>query len=407
MNFLKNLFKSNQTPGPTDGYWYEPVSPTSAAGVRVTHDKAMQIATVYSCVNLLANSIASLPLMVYRRLPDGGKQEAADHPLYNLLKYQPNDWQTKFNFTQMMVGHLALRGNYYAEILTDRGGSVTGLLPLNPARMKVELLKNDTVRYTYQDEQGREIRYLPGELLRVHGLSSDGLTGMSVIQQARETFGSAIQTQEYANRFFANDARPGGILKSDTPIDEKSRTANKESWERAHRGAKNAHKVAILYGLNWQQVGMSNSDSQFLETRKFNRSEICGLFGVPPHLIADLERATFSNIEHQDIGYYKHTIRPWLVNIEQSIKRDLITEPDVFAEFKIDGLLRGDSKSRSEYYAKALGSGGTRGWMTQNEVRALENLNPMDGGDELPQPITKGTESPAQGTEDDEDDENA
>jgi HK97 family phage portal protein len=340
---------------------------------------------VYSCIKVLSEGIASLPISVYRRLPDGGKEEATDHPLYNLLKYQPNSIQTKFNFVQMMTGHLGLRGNFYAEMVVGPNGQVQELVPLHPGRITTEILTNRELRFRYWDESGKEKLYRQGDLFRVHNLSSDGIKGISVIEQVRDTFGSAQQTQEYASRFFANDAKPGGILKAAQPMDDKIRQANREAWEKAHRGAKNAHKVAILYGLDWQSVGMTNEDSQFLETRKFTRSEICGLFGVPPHMIGDLERATFSNIEHQDIAFYKHTIRPWLVNIEQSIKRDLILEDDVFAEFNADGLLRGDAKTRSEVYASALGSGGHQPYMTVNEVRAKENLNPIEGGDVLPE----------------------
>jgi len=388
MNFLKALWKmASEPPGPGSDFWYQDVSPMSSAGVQVNNGNALQIASVYSCVKVLAESIASLPICIYRQLPEGGKEEAPDHPLAQLLKFQPNGYQTKFNLFQMMVGHLALRGNFYSRKLFGPDGQVQSIIPLNPARMTTELLPNYSLRFKYTNDSGQPVPYNQGDIFRVNNLSDDGIKGFSVIEKVRDTFGGAMQTQEYANRFFANDARPGGVLSSDKPVDEKVRDANRTSWEKAHRGAKNAHKVAILYGLTWQQVGMSNEDSQFLETRKFGRSEICGLFGVPPHMIGDLERATFSNIENQDIGFYKHTIRPWLVNIEQAIKRDLILEDDIFVEFKIDGLLRGDANSRSAYFQKALGAGNSPAWMTPNEVRALENLNPIEGGDDLPKPI--------------------
>lgn len=378
---IKSIFQ-NQLPGAGSDYWYD--DPINYQSSKINVDRALQIATVYTCVNILASSIASLPLITYRRLPGGGKEEATDHPLYNLLKYTPNDWQTKFTFCQQMVAHAALRGNFYSAIQYNQRGEVVGLEPLIPQRMQVEKLPNGQLRFTYTDDDGRQVRYLQGELLRFHTLTDNGYTGLSVIGQARRTMSLASNTEEYGDAYFSNGARPGGILTSDGPMDTETRNANKESWERAHRGAKNAHKVAVLSSMKFQPITITNEDSQFLETRRFTKEEICGLFGIPPHLAADLSRATFSNIEHQDIGFYKHTIRHWVTNIEQSIKRDLIIEDDIFAEFKVDALLRGDSESRANYYSAALGSGGSPAWMTPNEIRALENLNPINGGDALP-----------------------
>lgn len=388
---FKSFFQS-ATPSAGDDFWYEDAVGGSASGARISPESAMAIAAVYSCVNILASSVASLPLVVYRKLPNGGKEEIPTHPLYNLLKYQPNALQTRYNFMQMLVGHAALRGNFYAEIVYNNQGFIEELYPLNPAKMQVEATRNRGVRFVYWDDEVGKRVYLPSELLRFTGLSSDGVTGLSVVAHARETFGIALQTENYAARFFKNDSKPGGILQSDLPMTAEAQKANRESWERAHRGAANAHKIAVLQGLKFQQIGMTNEDSQFLETRKFTKAEICGIFGIPPHLIADLERSTFSNIEQQDIGFYKHTIRHWVTNIEQTIKRDLILEQDVYAEFKVDALLRGDSQSRAEYYSKALGSGGSPAWMTQAEVRQLENLNPIEGADKLWQP----TNTPSQ-----------
>lgn len=403
MNIFSHLFqKMMSSPGPSDDFWFGDAANYSA---RITHENAMQVAAVYSCTKVISEAIASLPLVLYRRLPGGGKEEAVDHPLYNLLKYQPNQYQTRFEFMQMFAGHLVVRGNFYAEKIVNRAGQVEQILPLHPGRMQTELLKTGSLRFKYQEEDGSPTTFVQGEVLRAHGLSMNGLKGLSVIESVRDTFSGAKQTQDFANSFFSNGAQPGGILYSDTPLKNDVLESNKEMWKKYHQGAKNAHRVAVLCGLKWQSMGMSNQDSQFLETRKYSRSEICGLFGVPPHMVGDLEKATFSNIEHQDIGFYKQTVRPWLVNIEQSIKRDLIIEDDHFAEFKIDGILRGDTKTRSEYYAKALGAGGSPAWMTQNEVRSLENLNPLEGGDKLPKPTNLPKEEPGKKPEKDDDEE--
>ena len=380
---VRDLFvPSNITPGAGSDFWYE--DPYTYSGAKINPEKAMQLATVYTCVNLLASSIASLPLVTYRRLPEGGKEEATDHPLYNLLKYAPNDQQTKFTFCQQMVVHAALRGNFYGEIKYRPNGEIESIEPLIPQRMQVEKLSNGRLRFTYNKEDGGQQRYIQGELLRFHTLSEDGYSGMSVIKQASRTMSLATNTEEYGDAYFSNGARPGGILSTTAPMDEETRKNNQKAWERAHRGSKNAHKVVLLNNIDFKPISISNEDSQFLETRRFSKEEICGLFGIPPHLAADLSRATFSNIEHQDIGFYKHTIRHWVTNIEQSIKRDLIVDDDIFVEFKVDALLRGDSESRANYYSAALGSGGSPAWMTPNEIRALENLNPIDGGDALP-----------------------
>lgn len=390
-----------QLPPPSDDFWYGAVGGLTSAGVRVTPEKAMQMATVFACVRVISEAIASLSIGVYERQEGNRKQELPNHPAYALLKYTPNDFQSRYNFMQFYAASLLLRGNAYAEKIIGYDGQVESLRPLLPNRMTTKILPNNTVRYHYNELNGSKTIFLPGELFRVNGLSLDGFTGLSVIEHCRETFGGALQTQEYANRFFANDARPGGVLTSDKPMSEEVKKSNKEQWEKAHKGASNAHKVAILYGMTWQSIGMSNADAQFLETRKFSRSEICGLYGVPPHMIGDLDRATFSNIEHQDISFYKHTVRPHTINIEQSMNRDVILEDDVYAEFNMDAVLRGDTKTRGEFYSKALGSGGSPAWMTPNEVRAKENLNPIEGGDELPKPTNT-----AQGQMDSEPDAN-
>jgi len=361
----------------------------------------MRASAVYACVKVLAETIASLPLIVYRRLPNGGKERALEHPQYRLLHDQPNGWQTSFEWREMTQGHVTLRGMAYSEIIPGPRGAVEELIPLHPDRVEPKRLENGSLIYIHRPENGKERRLTQEEVFVLRGLSSDGIKGLSPIEHARESIGLSLATEGYGARFFQNDARPGGVLESPNKLDESAYKNLKTSWAEAYSGVANSHKPAILeQGLTWKQMGMTSEDAQFLETRKFQLSEIARIFRVPPHMIGDLERSTNNNIEHQSIEFVVHTIRPWLVRWEQAITRDLlIGAGEYFAEFLVDGLLRGDFKTRSEGYASAV----TTGWMTPNEVREKENLNPIEGGDELMKPLNMapGGEPPKKDNNDD------
>lgn len=363
-------------------------------GVSITTETAMRMTAVYACIRVLAESIASLPLFVYRRRSDGGKDLVTDHPLYRLLHLAPNPEQTSFNWREMTVGHLNTRGNAYSEIVRDQRGNVVELWPLNPAKVTPERAANGEIRFKYQNEKDRYTYFPYSQVLHIPGLQMSGLEGLSPIAQAREAIGLGLATEEYGARFFGNNSSPGGVLQ--VPIENKlkdqARENLKKSWEDAHKGLSTAHKVAVLEGgIEWKQIGITGRDAQFLETRKYQTNEICRIFRVPPHMIGDLERATFSNVEQQSIDFVVHTIRPWLVRIEQCFNTRLLreNEADLFAEFKVDGLLRGDIKSRYDAYATAI----QNKIMSPNEVRALENLNPYEGGDVYENPsITVNSE---------------
>lgn len=356
---------------------------STATGKSVSVSGALAFVPVYACVRLLASSIASLPLPVYRRLPGGGKERDSGHPLYALLHDQPNAEMTSCEMRQAMVGHLLLWGNAYANIERDGSGSVVGLWPLRPDQMRVERSpRTGRLLYRYTLPNGEQRILLADEVMHWRGLSSDGQMGYSPITLAREAVGMGLAAEEYAARFFGNDSRPGGVLKHPAKLGPEAAKNLRESWEATHGGLSNRHRVAVLEeGVEWQQIGIPPKDAQFLELRQFQRGEIAMLFGVPPHMIGDTERSTSwgTGIEQQGIGFVTYTLRPWLVAIEQRIKADLFSESDRetwFAEFLVDGLLRGDAQGR----AQALAIQRQNGVLNADEWREIENRNPLPDG---------------------------
>ncbi|MGJ3501618.1 phage portal protein, HK97 family (plasmid) [Piscirickettsia salmonis] len=345
-----------------------------------------RLATVYACIRVLAESIAALPLHVYRYKKNGGKELATDHPLYAILHDLPNREVTSFDLRENLVGHLCLRGNAYCQIIRDRAGRVRELiqLPTDNTTIRRDEGTKKLVYSTILNGQSYELR--DDEVWRLNAMGSDGIIGSSPITLQRESLGLSAATQEHGATLFGNGARPSGILTTDGTLKTEGRKNLAEAWKKAH-GGKNSNGVAVLEnGLKWQTLTMSSEDSQFLETRKYQRNEICGIFRVPPHMIADLERATFSNIEHQDLAFVRHSLVPWLVKIEQSISRDLLLaheRKNYFVKFNIEGLLRGDTAARASFYNRMF----SIGVMSQNDIRALENMNPVEDGDRYYRPL--------------------
>lgn len=353
----------------------------SNAGVNVSEYNAMTSTAVYSCVRVLSETVASLPLPLYKRL-DRGKEKATYHPLYFLLHDMPNSEMTSFTFRETLMSHLLLWGNAYAQVIRDGNGNVTELWPLLPDRMSVERdLRSGQLVYKYLKD-GQQILLNQEQVLHIPGLGFDGIKGYSPIHMAREAIGLALATEEFGARFFGNGARPGGVLEHPGVVKDPEKL--RKSWEEVYKGVKNSHKIAVLEeGMKYHEIGIPPEDAQFLETRKFQLNEICRIFRVPPHLVGDLERATFSNIEHQSIEFVVHTIRPWLVRWEQAITKCLLREGErkiYFPKFTVDGLLRGDFKARMEGYA----IGRQNGWLSANDIREMEDMNPISdeqGGD--------------------------
>jgi len=351
----------------------------SSAGVSITEERALKYSAVFGCVRVLAETVASLPLHVYRRLEGGGKERATDHYLYDLLHVLPNPELTSFEFRELQMVYLTLWGNAYAEIEFGKNGKPVALWPLRPDQMQVRRVDGELV-YEYQSNAVGRVTFPWYKIFHIRGLSTDGVVGLSMIRIAREAIGLGLAAEEFGARFFDNDARPGIVLEHPGTLSEEALEHLRKSWEAKHKSLADKHRVAILEeGMKVHEVGIPPEDAQFLETRKFQVNEIARIFRVPPHLIGDLEKATFSNIEQQSIEFVIHTIRPWLVRWEQAIMRDLFSKNDrneYFAEFLVDGLLRGDIESRYKAYA----IGRQNGWLSADDIRELENMNPLPDG---------------------------
>lgn len=368
--------------GDADDYWYGPYFAPSVTGLNVSAESAMRLSTVFRCVKVLAGSIGKLPLEIFRKLPDGGRAKATNHPLWTVLHDRPNNWMTSIEFRMCMQGHLALRGNAYAQIVAGKRGPVDQLLPIHPDRVKIERSKiNSELLYKVSMPSGAPQTLMQEEVFHLRGYSFDGIRGISPIDYQREAIGGGLAAQEFRNRFFANDNTPGGVVEHPGRLSEPSAKHLKESLADKHGGVTNAHSPMILEeGMKWTSVGITNRDAQFLESCNFSVLDVCRIFGVPPHMVAQLDRATYSNIEQQSLEFIRDAIGEYIALWEQAISRDLIIAPDTyFAQFDLDSLLRGDTLSRYQAYHWSL----TDGWMNRNEVRAKEGYNREEGLDDF------------------------
>lgn len=392
MGILQGIFKARDKPKDSlSGSRYSFFFGGTTAGKPVNEHTAMQMTAVYSCVRILAETLAGLPLHVYKYNDSGGKEKYLQHPLYKLLHDEPNPEMTSFTFRETLMSHLLLWGNAYAQIIRNARGEVIALYPLMPNKMTVDRDKNGRLFYLYQRNiedaptLGKDsLVYLdPSDVIHIPGLGFDGLVGYSPIAMAKNAIGLAMATEEYGAKFFANGAAPGGVLEHPGTIKDPQKV--KDSWNAAYQGSTNSHRVAVLEeGMKYQQIGIPPEQAQFLETRKFQINEIARIFRIPPHMLADLEKSSFSNIEQQSLEFVKYTLDPWVVRWEQTMCRSLLMEsekPTVFIKFNVDGLLRGDYASRMSGYATAR----QNGWMSANDIRELENLDriPVELGGDL------------------------
>ena len=356
----------------------------ASSGEQVDEKSAMQIATVYACVRLLAESVAQLPLHLYRYTDSGsGKEMAAEHPLYPILHRQPNPEMTSFTWRETMMVHLLLYGNAYNQIIRDGKNGVVSVYPLLPENVEVDRDEHGEIYYIYHaytdeapGEKNKDIIFRRDEVLHVPGLGFNGLVGFSPIAMMKNSLGTTLAVEKYGSAFFKNGAQPSGVLEHPGVL--KNPEKIRQNWSAVYGGANNAHKVCVLEeGMSYKPISLPPEDSQFLSTRQFGVEEICRIFRVPPHMVQDLQRATFNNIEHMSIEFVMHTLMPWLIRIEQAIIKDMLMDEEkdeFFPKFNVDGLMRGDYKSRMEGYAVAI----TNGIMSVNDVRKLENLDPLD-----------------------------
>ena len=386
MKFLSGLFRSRDAPrNSTSGSAYRFFMGSSTSGKRVNERSAMQMTAVYSCVRILSEAVAGLPLHLYQYTDKSSKEKAVENPLYFLLHDEPNTEMTSFVFRETLMTHLLLWGNAYSQIIRNGKGEVMGLYPLMPDRMTVNRDEKGRLYYEYMvrsDDaktlKDGTVRLSPYDVLHIPGLGFDGLVGYSPIAMAK----NAIAAEEYGSKFYANGATPSGILEYPGTVKEPDKV--RESWNAGFGGSSNAHKIAVLEeGMKYTPISISPNEAQFLETRKFQINEIARIFRVPPHMVGDLEKSSFSNIEQQSLEFVKYTLEPWLVRWEQAMQRSLIPQDDkskYFIKFNVDGLLRGDYQSRMQGYATAR----QNGWMSANDIRELENLDRIpaeDGGD--------------------------
>ena len=390
MGLFTGIFRSRDKPqNKTAGSSYTFYMGGTTSGKSVTERSAMQMTAVYSCVRILAEAVAGLPLHLYRYNDDGGKEKAIDHPLYRLLHDEPNPEMSSFVFRETLMTHLLLWGNAYAQVIRNGKNEVIALYPLMPNKMSVDRDGSGQLYYSYYrgtDEAIRDKEHTvilkPTDILHIPGLGFDGLVGYSPIAMAKNAIGMAIACEEFGARFFANGAAPSGVLEHPGTIKDPSRL--RETWQSQFGGASNSGKVAILEeGMKYTPISISPEQAQFLETRKFQINEIARIFRIPPHMVGDLEKSSFSNIEQQSMEFVKYTLDPWVIRWEQSLQRALLNfseKEKYFFKFNLEGLLRGDYQSRMNGYA----IGRQNGWMSANDIRELENLDRIpaeEGGD--------------------------
>ena len=390
MSIFSGLFRSRDKPvNRTAGSGYAFFLGGTTAGKSVTERSAMQMTAVYACVRILSEAIAGLPLHLYRYTNTGSKEKAIDHPLYLLLHDEPNPEMSAFVFRETLMTHLLLWGNAYAQIIRNGKGEVIALYPLMPNKMTVDRDQNGKLYYSYlhsTDEadtmKGSTVILSPQDVLHIPGLGFDGLVGYSPIAMAKNAIGLAIATEEFGAKFFANGAAPSGVLEHPSTIKDPAKV--REAWQSQFGGSSNSGKIAVLEeGMKYTPISISPEQAQFLETRKFQINEIARIFRVPPHMLADLEKSSFSNIEQQSLEFVKYTLDPWVIRWEQSLARTLFNpdeKKEFFFKFNVDGLLRGDYASRMNGYATAR----QNGWMSANDIRELENLDRIpaeEGGD--------------------------
>lgn len=361
----------------------------SKSGANVNYQTALEVTTAIACARVIAEGLAQVPFKLFRERPGGGRDVASNHNLYSILHVRPNEWQTSFEFREQMGLHLVFCGNFFA-FKNIVNSNVVELLPFEPGTVTVKRDKDYTLTYEVRLVDGEIIKIPAINMWHVRGPSWNGWTGLDGVKLAREAIGLALATEEHGARLFSNGARVGGVLSTDGQLKEDQVKMIRESWEAVQGGNANAYKTAVLWGgLKWTPIAMQNDQAQLIEQRKFQVEEICRAFRVMPIMVGYSDKtATYASAEQMFLAHVVHTMGPWYARIEQSVDINLLSERDrengYYSKFVVNGLLRGATKDRAEFYAKALGAGGSPAWMVPNEVRELEDMNPIDGGDALP-----------------------
>lgn len=368
------------------------------AGETVTPEKAMRMAAVYACGRIITGAMATMPLHIKRRIDERTREDASDEPLWKLLRRRPNRWQTPSQFRRMMQWHQLFRGNGYAYVSRSRG-TIQELIPLHPDRVRTRQNDDMSIDYVWTRANGRQVTFSQREIFHLVGLTLDGVNGVTPMTYARSTVGLALAQERHGSNTFRNGAQVGGVFRTEKQLSPEGRENIRASLEEYRAEGESAGKTLILEeGLDFKQVAMTAEDAQWIESRKFSRSEIYMFFGIPPHMVGDTEKSTSwgTGIEQQTIGFVAYTLEDYLTMWEETIDRDLIANPDgpLYARINRAALVRGDIKARWDAYVKAL----QWGVYSPNEIRALEDLNPREGGDiYYPPPNTAGDPASNQG----------
>ena len=360
------------------------VSQTSEAGTTVTPDTALTLGAVWACVRCVTETLATLPLNVLKKGENNSRSVWGDHPIHRLLHSYPNPLQSKVEFFEYMIGHLELRGNAYAEIEYNSRGLPIALWPLHPDSMTVTLSK-DGLQYEYRLPNGSSVRLPARNVLHIKFLSLDGVVGTSPIRYAANAVGAGLAAQKYSSKVFKTGGSQRFALVSEHSLKPDQIADLRASWESTYSGIDSSHRVAILHGgIKPEVIGIAPEDAQLLQMWNATVVDVCRIWRVPPHKVAQLDRATFSNIEEQNIEWVTDSILPRAVRIEQAIQSALLRDQDdAEVKFNLDGLLRGRLQDRMEAYAKAI----QWGFRSRNEIRALEELPPFEGGDKFDRPL--------------------
>ena len=386
------LAPERRTYSADDDFWYTAAGGTqTAAGVQVSTDKAMRCATVFACVRILSESIGSVPCKLYRRLDNGGKELAIDHPLYSLVHDAPNADMSAMTFFETAMAHLTTQGNAYCPKTVNRKGAVVGLDLLSPMRVEIDRAKNGRPIYKVRNDDGQPAVFTDEEMVHIPGLAWDGLRGLSPIEYMRESIGLALATEEFGARYFSNGTNAGAILTLPDGMRQDNEQTKKfiEDFKRSYAGLGKSHNfLAVPAGMTYSNIGVPPDQAQFLETRRYQKADIASIFRVPLHLIQEHEKSTSwgTGIYQMTLGFVQYTLRPWAVRIEQALNRQLLGDSErgrYFFEFNLDALLRGDLDKQGAYFMTAI----QNGWLSRNEVREIINKNPVDGGDEYLVPM--------------------
>ena len=381
------LVRASTRPRPDkwDDYWYTRLENPTASGVSVNESTALKFSPVFAAVRKISETIASLPLFVYRE-GEKGKKKDTKHPLYPILHSRPNPEETRMQMWEALMAHLLLWGNCYCHIQQDLMGRPIALWPLDPSRMEVKRPdpKGPLVYQYRMTDSGEPVNFPPWEILHIGGLGFNGLSGYSIISLAREGIATGLAYEEYSGRFFSNNATPAGYLEVPGVLSDQTTKTIRQDWYANYGGVSKSQLIGVIgQGMKFNPISVTAQDAQFLESRKFTVTEVCRWFNIAPHMIFDLERSTNNNIEQQSLESVIYTFRPWCVRIEQAIKNKLITEDNVSVEHRLEGLLRGDTAARTAYYT----AGRQWGWLSVNDIRELESMELVDNGDEYLVPM--------------------